>query len=61
MVWKNHILNISNSGRWDQTGKEDVKEITSGIPEGNGNQTHEQLAFLNKDKTDSREYYIPRP
>ena len=29
MVWINHVLNISNSGRWDEIGKEDTKELTS--------------------------------
>ena len=61
MAQRNCVLNISNPVIWDQIGKEDTTEITSGIAEGYENQPHDQLAFLNKDKTESREYSIPRP
>ena len=45
---------VSNSVIWDQIGKEDVKELTSGIAERYENHPHSQLALLNKDKTENR-------
>ena len=61
MAWKNRVLNISNSVIWDQIGKEDIEELTSGIAGRYENHPHVQLALLNKDKTESGEYSIPRP
>ena len=61
MAWNNCVLNISNSVIWEQIGKEDVEELTSGIAGRYENQPHFQLVLLGKDKTESREYSIPRP
>ena len=61
MGWKSCVLNIPNSVIWDQIGKEDVEELTSGITGRYENQSQTQLALLDKDKTESGKYSSPQP
>ena len=55
------VRNISNSVRWEQNKREDVKDSKCGVGNVRENQTHRQISLFNKDKTNHREFNVPLP